>query len=285
MAKRNKRTFRYGAINLLVFTIISIFLVALTYSLQLYSQQAIPFAIISGILASLLAGFLFNLVDRVLFPPKFNAEIIFDKLDEISNSIQEIREAGIRQVATRSRFDDAFWLKEIDNVRRNAAKETELIMVGRTLEKWIGEAFADSFARALTTVLKKGGRVKLVTLNPAGHAAQTYRKLSGRDVTAGVNAFDKFVDEKIIPKISNKYKSNIERRRVDEVQLTFTMFKSDTTLWTSPYLSLADTNSNIAILLDLSTPLSSAILTDFRSLWSAHGNVHENQPGNKEVTR
>ncbi|MER8569015.1 hypothetical protein NKH85_12535 [Mesorhizobium sp. M0924] len=228
-------------------------------------------AILSGVLASLATSSIFLMTDKYLGKSRLNLEQVYSKLGEISAHVQSIRRLGIRDISSRAEYNDEFWKSTIRAVRDTASQRTELIMVGRTLEKWTGEAFAQDFAEALIRVLNKGGSAKLITLSPTGRVAEATRKHSDRDVTRGAKMLDEFIETRVLPKVKDaKRRERLETRRVDDIQLTFTMFKSDTILWTSPYLSLADTSGNLAISLEPNTPLAAVIVNDFRRLWEAH---------------
>jgi hypothetical protein len=174
------------------------------------------------------------------------------------------------RISERIHFNDDYWRKEMERARRSSDDESELVLVGRTLQKWSHESVRRVFVASVVGIIKRGGSVKVLTLNPAGEAARAYSKASGQNLEAGARQFAIFLSRDILPQFSPEERRKLELRHTDDIQLPFTMFRSDAVLWISPYLSIANTNWNVAFALTPQSQLANHVLEDFRRIWEHH---------------
>lgn len=201
---------------------------------------------------------------------------LHDDISLLGNKLSAIKQLGIYRFSQRSKFDDAYWIEQIQIVHRTCSKNTELVLVGRSLENWVNATFSSLFYDAVVKILRSGGSVRMITLDPNGNAGKTYRETTGRDLALAAKEVEDFVVQRIKPAVLLDEYRRLERKTMSDVQLTFTMFRSDAILWVSPYLSLRDSSSNLALSCGVDSPIARTVLNDFYALW---------QPESQEAQR
>jgi hypothetical protein len=192
---------------------------------------------------------------------------LHEDISLLGNKLAALKQLGIYRFAQRSAFGDAYWIEQIQIVARTCSRNTELVLVGRSLENWVNSTFTDLFYDATVKILKSGGSIRMITLDPNGNAGKTYKETTGRDLAVAAKEVEDFLSQRVKPSVTLEQYRRLERKTMSDVQLTFTMFRSDAILWVSPYLSLRDSASNLALSCGIDSPLARAVLNDFYALW------------------
>ncbi len=190
-----------------------------------------------------------------------------NSVHSLGRKINEIKKLGVHRFSQRGDFDNDYWLDAITEVKQRGASSTKLVLVGRTLEKWVEQPFTEVFRDALVKILSSGGTVRMVTLDPAGEAGKMYTNHSMKDLTRGAQKVEEFLEKEVKPKVSPSDWMRLETKTMRQVPLTFTMFRSDGLTWFSPYLSLTDTQSNIALACQSNSPIAVALVQDVDDMW------------------
>ncbi|MHC2336317.1 hypothetical protein [Bradyrhizobium sp. USDA 4454] len=197
------------------------------------------------------------------------AATIEQETSKLGRKISEIKKLEIYRFSQRDDFNDDYWKEQIEAVARNSSAKTDLVLVGRTLEKWVEQPFSELFANAVISILRAGGTVRMLTLDPNGEAGKMYLQNSARkDLARGIEKVDTFIERRVRPNVSPAQWKRLDRRQTKEVPLTFTMFRSDTLVWVSPYLSIIDTSSNLAIACGHRSPVAVALIKDVDEMWN-----------------
>lgn len=197
-----------------------------------------------------------------------------DDVKSLGRKIGELKKLGVYRFSQRSDFDNDYWKTAITDVRDRSIPKSKLVLVGRTLEKWVEHPFSEIFKDAITKVLVSGGTVRMVTLDPAGEAGRIYSKHSGKDLALGAKKVDLFLEQQIKPNVGLSDWERLERRALSQVPITFTMFHSNILTWFSPYLSLTETGSNIALACGPSSPIADSLMQDVDDMWRVSDGPH-----------
>lgn len=272
----------------MAFTFIIVCCVVLAYT---YRTDVVIQSLSLGVIASIIASVVYAMVDIFIVRSDDKFEIFSGRIDTkiddlsdnftaLSNSIDNLvsrlnqdRALGIGRIAKRYEFDDRYWKQEIVNARTGVAPNTELLFVGRTLSNWIHETFLPDFPDTIVQVVKSGGRVRFLAVDPKGPASTVYTQTSGKDLARGSMAFEQAIRRMVLPRLTHSEAKRIEYKQVTAVHITFTMFSYDRMTWFSPYLSIADAGANIGVLLSGGSPVVPILRDDFNRLWAVGSTV------------
>jgi hypothetical protein len=118
--------------------------------------------------------------------------------------------------------------------------EHEFFLAGHSLGKWCGGTHGERFGEDIVRILRKHGRVTLLTLGPGSPQLERLKQATGRDYTKAVEESRDFL-HKLLTKLDANQKARLVISVLPEhAALPYTVVGNEHTLLTATYLSSRD---------------------------------------------
>lgn len=224
----------------------------LTYISIPEDKEALLPTISAGILTSLIASLIFQVMSVFIFDSGSEAE----KLNKLIDVLDSKETLGIKKIRSRTDKTDTFWLDMLKQAN------TRLIVSGRTLNRWLEKSLEDDFLKAIKRVIRNNGKVVLVI----------YKDLPGEQEQQEKETLKKVLSEHIFPhcvkKTGKMYqrKKNLDLHIYEINNLPYIYTANDFELVVSQYFQYASNDDNVMFQLYPGSNYGRAYENDFHKI-------------------
>jgi uncharacterized membrane protein YeaQ/YmgE (transglycosylase-associated protein family) len=217
-----------------------------------------------GVIGSLCAAIVFAaLADRVdtLFGRSVEslAESV-GRVERIEADTRRRLEAGVVAVTDKYRHDPSFWF----SILRSANGKLDL--VGHSLAGWVAQDFERELKTRISHILKEGGHVRLLLMDPNGDACRKATSLYGKSYHDAIISFLRMLSSLI-----EEYRSSIRNEhlqvRFAQDDLTYMMIDAGNDVFVSHYLSVSRAQHPLVVQVEKASGFAASYRADFEKLF------------------
>lgn len=215
-----------------------------------------------GVFGSLLGAFLYSFILN-----SFNKDTQTE-IQELLYQFQNKELNGIKAVREKFKYEPNFWISILKS------SQTELVLMGHTLSKWLEEPYKEVFLEQLPRIVNKGGQVKILIME-----SEFYCQIHDLKEIKSIKKLDE--TKKYLNMIKSKIKKDKQNKflvkELPVCKLPFMFLKTNTIMLMSPYYADKDNVDNILFDLESDSKLGISYFNDFESVFKVAKNVNLEQ--------
>lgn len=247
------------SIALIILIITTIAVVALFYT----DKESIYFILGSGVLASILASLVFAALSSLLLREPASER---DELKELVAEFQDRQLHGVVKISPKFEQNPEYWNELITD------SNLQLDMLGHAFTTWTHHPHADFFAQKIRSIAKKGGRVRIVILDPEGENTQRLSARFGKPYSDRVQETLSFFESEIYAKLGQAQKERVVIKLEKDSDVSYMYINNGSRAVVSPYYTLhSDSKDNLVIELDSKSKFSNSYASDFDKVFKNAG--------------
>ena len=217
-----------------------------------------------GAVGSLVAAILFAaFVDRVDSP---FARLI-DRLGDSVGGVQKIEadakrrlEAGVDAVTDKYANDPGFWF----DILRSATGKLD--MVGHSFGGWRHDPFEQELMTHIARIIRDGGRVRIVVMNPSSARCEVATALYGKNYRETISGFVKTLPD-LLKDFADSYEADRFCIHITDDVLTYMMIDAGNDIFVSPYLTATGAQHPLVVQTEKSSGFAAGYRADFEKLF------------------
>lgn len=230
-----------------------------------------------GVIGSLLASIVFAILSEHSDTPQSRiTEALRRSLRSVRTIERDTRDrlqAGVISVSDKRKHDPDYWFSIL-------AKATDrLDIAGNSLSGWVQGEFRVRIKAAVARILRDGGQVRIVFMDPDGSIAKTKTQLLGKDYASHILDFVGLLGE-----LMEEFKESFEVGKLDiqlaKDDLTYMMIDTGGDIFVSPYMAVTRAGHPLVVEIDGTSGFAEGYRADFEKLF-ARARKADTQKGTK----
>uniref|UniRef100_UPI0035C98AD1 hypothetical protein n=1 Tax=uncultured Sphingomonas sp. TaxID=158754 RepID=UPI0035C98AD1 len=218
-----------------------------------------------GVIGSLLASIVFATLSEYSDTPQSRiTEALRRSLRSVRAIELETRErlqAGVISVSDKREHNPDYWFSIL-------AKATDrLDIVGNSLSGWVQGEFRARLKSAVARILRDGGQVRIVFMDPDGLVAKVKTQLLGKDYAGHIRDFVSLLGE-----LMDEYKESFEGGQLDiqlaKDDLTYMMIDTGGAIFVSPYMAVTRAGHPLVVEINGTSGFAEGYRADFEKLFA-----------------
>jgi adenine C2-methylase RlmN of 23S rRNA A2503 and tRNA A37 len=241
-------------------TVIFLFVLFIVYIHP--GQSELYKAISLGLLTSIVAAFVYALASNFIFNDTYDQ---IKELRRITETNLNLMTKGIKEIRGRDEFECDFWKSFVNNA------DTELVIAGRTLNRWLVPELQASFSKAILRLIKKSKPVKLII----------YKELQDKNEQEELEKLKLFLQKEIFPECliddiksgEKRLKNNLSLVIYEVDNLPYLYSSNGSSIMVGTYFSHVENSKNLLFLLGADNARGRAYVRDFEALLNSANEV------------
>lgn len=209
---------------------------------------------------SIIAAFIYAVVnlyfEKSLYDAVHQLGVAIESVKNISTTVSNIKTQGIIDVRAKYGEPASFWFSAL-----NEASAT-LDMVGNSLGEWCTSDYRNKFKEHMLRILKSGGAIRIVIMNPVSDVAGEKRDIFGKNYKDQCERFKALVDEISAEACAMKSNGSLNLYFTAK-HLTYMMIRNDEKMYISPYMTRKKAKHPIVAVISKSSEFFSGYKDDF----------------------
>lgn len=218
-------------------------------------KDSVAYALGSGIIASLIAAVVYSAASYFLLKESS------DEKEELQKLISEFRArqlSGVIHICHKFEQKPDYWNNFL------ALATDRLDLMGHAFTTWTHEPHKEAFAQAMQRVLRAGGRVRIVLLDPTSDNTARLSMRVGRQYVLRLEETLRFFEEVVYPSLRPKDRGRLTLVHEAKADMPYMYLDNGKTVIVSPYWSkTSDNKDNMTIEVERDSKFGIAFRADF----------------------
>lgn len=224
-----------------------------------------------GVIGSLLASIVFASLSEYSDTPQSRVtEALRKSLQSVRAIERETRDrlqAGVISVSDKRTHNPDYWFSILANATHR------LDLVGNSLSGWVQGEFRARLKSAVARILREGGQVRIVFMDPSSPIASTKTQLLDKNYASSINDFLGLLGE-----LMEESKEAFDGGQLDiqlaKDDLTYMMIDTGGDIYVSPYMAVTRAGHPLVVQIDGKSSFAEGYRADFEKLYSRARKAH-----------
>jgi uncharacterized membrane protein YeaQ/YmgE (transglycosylase-associated protein family) len=216
-----------------------------------------------GVIGSLLASIVFATLSEFADTPQSRVtDALRRSLRSVRGIERETRErlqAGVISVSDKRAHKPDYWFSILEKATGR------LDIVGNSLSGWVQGEFRSRLKAAVARILRGGGEVRIVFMDPDGAIAKAKTDLLGKDYAAHIRSFVELLGE-LLKEFEESYDGGQLDILLSVDDLTYMMIDTGKDVYVSPYMSVTRAGHPLVVQIDGASGFAEGYRADFEKL-------------------
>lgn len=218
-----------------------------------------------GVIGSLLASIVFSVLSEYADTPQSRvAEALGQSLGAIREMEAEAKvrvQAGVISVSDKRAHKPDYWFSILETAA------SRLDMVGNSLSGWVHAEYRVRLKAAVARILRGGGQVRIIFLDPDSDLAKSKTVLLGKNYRSAVEDFVRLLGE-----LMQEFKESFDAGHLDiqlsRDDLTYMMIDNGRDIFVSPYMAVTRADHPLVVQIEGGSGYAEGYRADFEKLFS-----------------
>jgi len=247
----------YTAVGALMAFLIVTAIVAATTSNE--SVRSVALGVIGSIIAAILFATLSEHADTPQSRTLKRVLGVLKSVREIEHDAKARLLAGVIGVSDKRGHQPDYWFSILD------AATDKLDMVGNSLSGWVQGEFRARLKQAISRILKEGGRVRIVFMDPKGDLADDKSKLLEKNYKLHIEGFVDLLGE-LMEEFEESFEAEHLAIYLAADNLTYMLIDNGGDIHVSPYMAVSRADHPLVVQIAGDSPYAEGYRIDFERI-------------------
>lgn len=218
-------------------------------------KDSVTYALGSGVLASLMAAVVYSAVSYFLLRESSDEK---EKLQGLIEEFQSRQLSGVLHICHKFEQRPDYWNSFLER------STDRLDLMGHAFTTWTHEPHKETFAQAIHRVVRGGGRVRVILLDPNGGNTKRLSDRVGRQYAQRLAETLEFFDDVVYPKLRASERGRLSVVHESNADMPYMYLDNGKSVILSPYWSkTSDNKDNMVIEVERNSKFGVAFRADF----------------------
>ncbi|RYY26148.1 MAG: hypothetical protein EOP62_11770 [Sphingomonadales bacterium] len=218
-----------------------------------------------GVIGSLLASIVFSVLSEYADTPQSRVtEALRRSLGAVRDIEAEAKarvEAGVISVSDKRAHKPDYWFSILE------AATSQLDMVGNSLSGWVHAEYRVRLKATVARILRGGGQVRIVLMDPDSDLAKAKTALLGKDYESAVRNFVNLLEE-LVHEFEESFDAGHLDIQLSKDDLTYMMIDNGRDIFVSPYMAVTRADHPLVVQIEGGSGYAEGYRADFEKLFS-----------------